>query len=296
MRIRTVLIRYISRFSTAFCVLANANLYADASYWVSIASSNNATVQRIGRTTVSETVGSLLPLPGSDTNVFAQAIAGPNELGVYGNVSATQADRAGTTVGSGVNGISALGDSLSLTNAPVNGILALYVNINGSSYTMAQSLAFPDADIQLYGNSDISGRATGSCVALDSGTNQPQECGLLGEGINILTLPYVLQSDDTVPMGLYFEAIDTCEVQYDQATNTPGSCIAASEFLDTAQVSSIVVEDSNGNPVPGTVTSVSGVKYELSANAPEPSSASLLAVALLSIPFVVRIANRQAPK
>jgi len=43
-----------------------------------------------GSTTVSETAGSTLPLPGNDTNGFAQAIAGPNDLGVYANVTAAE--------------------------------------------------------------------------------------------------------------------------------------------------------------------------------------------------------------
>jgi hypothetical protein len=285
----------------AAVLLASPVAFADsvATYYVDISGSGAATIPpagsppiswssgnviQTGGTTVSETVGS--PLPSPYFSVFAQAIAGPNDLGVYGNVAATGLTPQGST--SQVIVDAQLRDSLLLSNAPASGILVLYVDVNGSSLALVpQYPGFPDAFIELAGN--VGG--PGGCVNLDSLVGTTGGCGLLGEGINVLQLPYS-SSNGIVPLNLFFEGVDTCDAQVGNLPGVVGSCIAASEYLDTARVASIVVENSSGTPVPGaTATSLSGVSYTA---APEPGGLVLLGSGLLGIAGAVRPRPKRA--
>jgi hypothetical protein len=61
-----------------------------------------------------------------------------------------------------------------------------------------------------------------------------------------------------------------------------------SNFLDTAQITSIAV-DANGNPVTDfSITSASGLDYTANGITPEPSSLSLFGVGLLFLAFMVK--------
>jgi len=197
--------------------LLGTSIYADPIYSVSIGGGSSVS----GSTTVSETVGSILPIPGKDTNGFEQAIAGPNDLGVYANVTAAEGS-AGQIAAISADVFAELQDSLVLASAPTTGILAVNVDVAGLSLAYGYGFGEPEADISL---SAVSG-AGNSCVALDSNpADQSHVCGLLGEGTNALQVPYVLQGGGTVPFSLTFEAVDVCEAEY--IGGIVGSCLAA---------------------------------------------------------------------
>jgi hypothetical protein len=77
-----------------------------------------------------------------------------------------------------------------------------------------------------------------------------------------------------------FDALDACAVESSGST-----CFDQSSFLNTAQVSSIVVEDANGDPVPGAkAISLSGVNYSLPlTTVPELSDIALVAIGLVCV-------------
>jgi hypothetical protein len=277
----------VTQFFAIAGLLVGVPSYANAIYNAQLDGGHG---DQTGSSTVSVSYGSLLPLPGTFTNIFAQAIAGPNDIGVYGNVSAAGNPAKPDNAQEGeTTEFASLSDSLYLQNAPANGVLALYVNVNGSIITMGQQTngcdnllancaQYAQAQVELFAN-DFYGSG---CVILDAGTTQPPGCGLLAEGVNPFQLPY---SGNVVPLQLAFDATVDCGAWYDSYTNFEGSCFAITDFLDTAQISSIVVEDANGNPVFGaSATSLSGVNYSLSESpVPEPSSLALLSSGLIGI-------------
>lgn len=256
-----------------------------------------------GNSTVSVSYGSTVPLPGTLTNIFAQAIAGPNDLGVEGNVSAAgDPTNPGGWVESESTEQARLSDSLLLQNAPSTGTLALYVHVagdvllynaggtlspDGGCSLQANCTNFTQAGVELTANAGLSS----SCVALYTGPgfNQPAGCGLLADGVDLLQVSY---SGNVVPLYVEFDATALCEALYDNYTIFDGSCYSDTDFLDTAQIASIVVEDANGNPVAGaTATSMNGVNYTVPSVAPEPTS-RLLLLAALGVVGALRLRRR----
>jgi len=74
------------------------------------------------------------------------------------------------------------------------------------------------------------------------------------------------------------------------ATPGPGGMteVGTSDFIDTAQITSIAL-DANGNPVTNfSITSASGLDYTANGITPEPSSLSLFGVGLLFLAFVAK--------
>jgi len=248
--------------------------HADPFFYVDAYGSITSTVSEAGDTAQSLSVGSALPNPGTNANVFAQVVAGPNLLGVYG-----VAEASGTTSPQYANPELILTDAefadpLLLSDAPQSGILAVNVDVHGSNIVIADGGASPFTDIRLLGFTVNS--------ALPGGGTATEDDAVI-DGNNVLDIPYVLE-DDVATFGIRFESQDSCEAWIDPVTQLPGSCFAASEFLDTAQVSSITVEAANGVPVPGaSVFSLSGISYTLPAVAsvPEPSIPALLGASLV---------------
>jgi hypothetical protein len=265
-------------------MLFSVSGHADAVYVASVAgyydSVQNAGDTQTGSTMVSAVAGvGPLPVLGANSD-FGEAVAGPNDIGVYGVANATLPNESVTVT------TAQLTDTLSLSGAPTSGILALSVDVNGELSTLSQGNAYPIASIYLGGNAG----GAGSCAQLTTDYSITAGCELLAEGTNTLLLPYTVGTDDTVPLFLVLDGDDSCGTEYAPEGSPVSSCSAAGEFLDTAQVASIVVEDSSGDPVTGaTVTSLSGVDYGLpSSPVPEPDSLALLGFGLISLAGLAR--------
>lgn len=256
----------------------NATYYV----WADTSNSGSPSIQT-GSSTVSASSGSSLPTNLYSTTL-AQAIAGPNHLGVYGLVGGS-----GDTTSSGggsVQSIAEFQDTLLLSNGPTTGFLDIGADIEG------------DAELLDFGNgysltetylrfSTIQGSG---CVGTSNAVGALSECGILEDGPNnYFQLPYTTASDGTIDLGAEFFTFDDCSASQAVGYN---SCYVQALFLDTAQIDSITVEDANGNPVPGaSVTSLSGVDYNLpqqTAATPEPGSLILLGTGIASFFGIAR--------
>jgi hypothetical protein len=147
-------------------------------YYRADVTENGSSLVSSGSTTVSETLGGPLSIPGEAGNGLAQAIAGPNLLGVYGETSGDDFAQADAL----------LVDQLQLANAPTSGILAVYVRVNGSTTVLTYGIANPQTAVTL--SVDISSAA--SCVQLIAPLHGGDQdgCGQLSEGANLFKLPY----------------------------------------------------------------------------------------------------------
>jgi hypothetical protein len=279
-------------------LLLGVSGYADPIYTVSIPGGGTQT----SGTPVSESIGSALPNPSSQTWVFEQALAGPNEIGVLADTAAyavgVDSNGVGNFVASGAGAYAQFQDSLYLAGSPDTGILALKVNVSGLGFTQSQNLGFASGFLGVYGGSDLPTPPSGSCVVFAfGGDSGASDCGSVVGAINLLNVPYVLQAGDTAPLSLSFEADDECATQASGDNGyLVGSCSALLEYIDTAEITSIVVEDSSGNPVPGaTATSLNGIDYNLPPSTiPEPGSIVLLASGLVGVARLIkRNAGRQ---
>jgi PEP-CTERM motif len=304
---RFLALKYPLHISLVLLTLVSANhAYADAIYSVQVlataAGSSTGNIYGSGSSTVQVGSGSppAVAISPDLANAGATAVAGPNDLGVQSGANATANGVVTLTdgiqevgVSSAAVAIAQLDDTLQLSNAPTTGILDVYVQLDGSIVLDSLNNGFPQALIDIVGNTDFVGRpASGTCVLLQNDTTATPGCGLLGDGSNLLELPYTLQANNTVPFELIMTSQDNCEAVWEGLPAVQATCLADNLFLDTAQVSSIVVADSNGNPVEGAfATSLSGVVYSLPAATgvtPEPSSLALLGTGIVGAAGALR--------
>lgn len=230
------------------------------------------------------------------------ATAGPNDLGVYAAVTATASGI--TTLPAPYSGMQEdailtfasaeadLKDTLLLTNAPTQGYLAIYTQLDGSMFVYGQgTYPYPSGAVELSGLSN----GARSCDVLNAGSLS-YSCtgfGLLSEGTNTLLIPYTLNPDGTVPFELELFTEAMCNPEYDTYNKIIATCNVTSDFSHTAQVEQIVVEDANGNPVSGAfATSVNGVDYSLPPDptgvTPEPSTLLMLGSGLIGVVGAVK--------
>jgi hypothetical protein len=267
------------------CLLLSAYGYADpilpAFYTVDVGSDLFGNSYQAGSSTVSASIGTLLAFPPAPGIALSQAIAGPNELGVYGGVSLLPTN---ITAGTNVQSIATLNDVLLLSNSPAAGLLDIVVDIHGSSLILdyGTGYALTDTYLRLYAS------PSSACVSLISDGGIIPGCGVLEDGLNHFLLPYILSPGDTVSFGEEFVTSDYCDTTAAWGYN---SCFGQASFLDTAQIASITVDDANGSPVSGaTVSSLAGVDYTLPPQTatPEPSSFILLGTGIIAVMGAMR--------
>jgi PEP-CTERM motif len=222
---------------------------------------------------VLDTSGLFSPNPfGRSTGA---AVAGPNDLGVYG-LAAGSADLTNPGGGS-AQSIATFSDTLAVSG-PSTGFLDVTEDIEGDSIDLnfGSGSSLTETFLRLFANQG------NACVNSISNGDSIAGCGILEDGPNnTFLLPYTLASNGTTTFGGEFFTFDNCSAAAASGFN---SCFGQASFLDTAQIVSITVEDSNGNLVPGaTVTSLSGVDYSLPVQptaTPEPSTLVLLGTGL----------------
>jgi hypothetical protein len=277
----SILICVLAITTSAFCDPVVPATYSVAAGGASFAPTGSigGNVSKTGSTTVTVSIGGL---GGFSTNpygaVLGQAIAGPNDLGVYGAVSGS----GDTTFGGGGNMqvTATFQDELKISG-PATGFLDITEDIVG----VAIDLNFGSGSSSTETLLRLSTLQGNSCVAL----------GVAGAGCSILQngpndnflLPYTVSSGGVVTLGGEFFTFNVCDVSPAPGFN---SCFGQSSFLDTAQIASIVVEDKNGVAVPGaTVTSLSGVTYSIPTSlTPEPPSITLLGLGSVGVLFMLR--------
>jgi hypothetical protein len=256
--------------------------YSPASYSVDVRSSVFGTDTQLGPSTVTASVGEPLPFPKTPGLALAQAIAGPNDLGVYGGASASSSGSA--SAGTNVRSLGYFIDNLFLTDGPSTGFLRIAVDVRGDSTILnyGNGYAVADTELRFY-----LGGTGGPCASLVSDGSYTG-CEPLEDGLNYFLVqyePYDLLLGHTLELEEEFITSDSCDAEAGLGYN---ACFGQASY--TAQIASITVDDAHGNAISGaTVTSLSGVDYSLpQAATPEPSSFILLGTGMLCLVVKMR--------
>src|SRR5271154_4997754 len=119
--------------SVLTCLLFSAAGHADslvpAEYSVSVNTDPSSIVSQSGSSAVSVTVGTPSAFPPSSGIAFAQAIAAPNDLSVYGIASILPTFAIDANYGNLVGLEADLSDTFFLSNSPATGFLDIGVDV-----------------------------------------------------------------------------------------------------------------------------------------------------------------------
>jgi hypothetical protein len=221
--------------------------------------------------------------PFSDTYFFggsADAIASYGSLGT----SASALDQCNVTsaivtclfMGQRATAGAAFDDGITITNAPASGVLDFTLSTSGTG-----SVICTGPDLTICSNSSAATVLnTATTEILDGG----QQSTSLPNGVSFHTLaiPFISSNGSAfVDLSLGLTSFVSCS-----ADNTT-DCNATTNFIDTAQITGVQVLDGNGSVDPNALlSSQSGTNYNSlvgTTSTPEPSTLSLLAVALIAL-------------